>query len=49
MSNLQTHYHFNIRFPKMNEHTGDKRLIHATKRHKNNQMQSLELPYRISW
>ena len=28
----------------MDQHTGGKRLIHGTKRHKDNQLQSLELP-----
>ena len=44
MSNLQTYYHFKLDF----QNTGDKWLIHGTKRHKNNQLQSLELPCRIS-
>ena len=45
MSNLQTYYHFKLDFPKVNQHTG---LTHGTKRRKDNQLQSLELPYRIS-
>ena len=38
MSNLQTYYHFKLDFQK----------IHGTKRRKDNQLQSLELPCRIS-
>ena len=48
MSNLQTHYHFKLDFQKVDQHTGDKWLIHDTKRRKDNQLQSLELPCRIS-
>ena len=48
MSNLQTYYHFKLDFQKMDHHTGGKWLIHGTKRHKDNQLQSLELPCRIS-
>ena len=44
MSNLQTHYHFKLDFQKVEQHTGGKWLIHGTKRHKDNQLQSLELP-----
>ena len=33
---------------KVDEHTGGKWLIHGTKRRKDNQLQSLELPCRIS-
>ena len=43
MSNLQTYYHF-----KLDQHKGGKWLIHGTKRRKDNQLQSLELPCRIS-
>ena len=45
MSNLQTYYHFKLDFQKMDQHTGGKCLIHDTKRHKDNQLQSLELWY----
>ena len=38
LSNLQTYYHFKL----------DLWLIHGTKRHKDNQLQSLELRCRIS-
>ena len=39
---------FKSRFPKVDKHTGGKWLIHDTKRRKNNQLQSLKLPCRIS-
>ena len=42
MSNLQTYYHFKLDFQKVNQHT------RGTKRRKDNQLQSLELPCRIS-
>ena len=48
MSNLQTYYHFKLHFQKMDQHTGGKWLIHGTKRHKDNQLQNLELPCGIS-
>ena len=48
MSNLQTYYHFKLDFQKVDQHTGGKWLIHGTKLHKDNQLQSLELPCRIS-
>ena len=48
MSNLQTHYQFKLDFQKLTQNTGDKWLIHATKHRKDNQLQSLELPCRIS-
>ena len=44
MSNLQTYYHLKLDF----QHTGSKWLIHGTKRRKDNKLQSLELPGRIS-
>ena len=44
MSNLQTYYRFELDFQKV----GGRWLIHDTKRHKDNQLQSLELPCRIS-
>ena len=40
MSNLQTHYYFNLDFQTVNEHAGDKWLIHRTKDRKDNQLQS---------
>ena len=45
---LQTYYHFKLDFQKVNQHTGGKWLIHGTKRRKDNQLQSLELPCGIS-
>ena len=45
MSNLQTYY---LDFQKVDQYRGDKWLIHGTKRRKDNQLQSLELPCRIS-
>ena len=48
MSNLQTYYHFKLDFQKVDLHTGGKWSIHGTKHHKDNQLQSLELPCRIS-
>ena len=48
MSNLQTYYHFKTRFPKSGPTYRGKWLIHGSKRHKDNQLQSLELPGRIS-
>ena len=41
MSNLQTYYHFKLDFQKVGQQTGGKWLIHGTKRHKGNQLQSL--------
>ena len=35
---------FKSRFPKVDQHTEDKLLIHDTKRRKDNQLQSLKLP-----
>ena len=49
MSSLQTCYHFEQDFQKVDQHTGGKWLIHGTKRHKDNQLQRLELPCRIPW
>ena len=48
MSHLQTYYHFKLDFQTLDQHTGDKWLIHGTKHHKDNQLQSLELYCRIS-
>ena len=47
MSNLQTYYHFKLDFQIADQYTGGKWLIHGTKRRKDNQLQSLELPCRI--
>ena len=46
MSNLQTYY-VKLDFQNVDQHTGGKWLIHGTKRRKDNQLQSLELPCRI--
>ena len=48
MSNLQTYYHFKLDFQNVDQHTGGKWLIHGTKRRKDSELQSLELPCRIS-
>ena len=43
MSNLQTYYNFKLDLnkKKVDQHTGGKWLIHGTKRHKDNRLQSL--------
>ena len=48
MSNLHTYYHFKLDFQKVDQHTWGKWLNHDTKRRSHNQLQSLELPCRIS-
>ena len=48
MPNLQTRYHFKLDFQKVGQHTGGKCLIHGTEHCKDNQLQSLELPCRMS-
>ena len=48
MSNLQTHYHFKLDFQKVDQFTEGKWLIPSTKHHKDNQLQNLELPCRMS-
>ena len=48
MSNLQANCCLKFDFQKMDQHAGGKWLIHDTKRHKDNQLQSLKLPCRIS-
>ena len=48
MSNLQPKCCLKIDFQKMDQHAGGKWLIHDTKRSKDNQLQSLKLPCRIS-
>ena len=47
VSNLQTHYHFKLDFQKVDQHIGGKWLNHGIKHHKDNQLQSLELPCNI--
>ena len=48
MSNLQPNCCLKIDFQKVDQHAGGKWLIHDTKRRKDNQLQSLKLPCRIS-
>ena len=36
MSNLQAYYNSKLDFPKLDQHTGGKWLIHGTKRRKDN-------------
>ena len=48
MPNLETYCHFKLDFQKVEQHTGGKWLIHSTKRRKDNQLQNLKLPFRIS-
>ena len=45
MSNLQPNWYLKIDFQKVVQHAGGKWLIHDTKRHKDNQLQSLKLPW----
>ena len=47
MQNLQTYYPVKLGFQKVDQHKSAKWLIHGTKRNKDNQLQSLELPCRI--
>ena len=48
MSNLQPNCCLKVDFQNMDQNTGGKWLIHDTKRHKDNQLQSLKLPCGIS-
>ena len=48
MSNLQAYFHYKLDFQNVDQHTGGKCAIHGTKLRKDNQLQSLELPCRIS-
>ena len=48
MSNLQPNCCLEFDFQKVYQHAGGKCLIHDTKRRKDNQLQSLKLPCRIS-
>ena len=43
-----TVFFFKFDFQKVDQHAGGKWLIHDTKRRKDNQLQSLKLPCRIS-
>ena len=44
MSISQSRYHSKLDFQKVDQHTGVRWLIHNTKHHQDNQLQSLELP-----
>ena len=48
MSNLQPNWCLKIDFQKVDQHAGGKWFINGTKRRKDNQLQSLKLPCRIS-
>ena len=48
MSNVQPNCSFKNDFQKVDQHAGGKWLIHDTKRRKDNQLQSLKPPCRIS-
>ena len=48
MSNLEPNWYLKINFQKVDQHAGGKCFIHDTKRRKDNQLQSLKLPCRIS-
>ena len=48
MSNLQPNCYLKFDFQKVDQHAGGKWLVHDTKRRKDNQLQSLKLPCRIS-
>ena len=48
MSNLQPNCCLKFDFQKVDQHAGGKWLIYDTKRRKDNQLQSLKLPCRIS-
>ena len=47
MSSLQPNCCSKVDFQKVDKHTGGKWLIHDTKRHKDNPLQSLKLPVKI--
>ena len=48
ISNLQPNCCLKVDFQKVDQHAGGKWLIHYTKRRKDNQLQSLKFPCRIS-
>ena len=48
LSNLQPNCCLKVDFQKVDQHAGGKWLIHDTKHHKDNQLQSLRPPCRIS-
>ena len=47
MSNLQLNRCLKFAFQKVDQHAGDKWLIHDTKRREDNQLQSLKLPCKM--
>ena len=48
MSNLQTHYHFKLYFQNVDQQIGGMWLIHGTAHGRDNHLQSVEPPCRIS-
>ena len=48
MSNLQTYYYFKLDVQKVEQRAWGKWLIHGTKHHKDNQLESLELHCKTS-
>ena len=44
MLNLQAHYHIKLDFQKVDQHTGDKWLIHGTKHHKTISCKAWDFP-----
>ena len=48
MSSLQTHSHFKLDLSNVDQHTQGKWLIHGTIHCRDNQLQNLDLPCRIS-
>ena len=42
----QTRHHFKLDFQELDQHAGGKRLIHSTKRRKDNRLQSLKIPWK---
>ena len=48
VSNFKTHYHLKFDFQKVEPHTWGTCLNHGIKHHEDNQLQSVELPGRIS-
>ena len=49
MSHLQTYYHFQLAFLKVDQHKGGKWLIHGTKHYQENHLQTMELRCRTSY
>ena len=45
---FQTNYGLKLDFQKVDQHTGGKWVIHATEHRKDNQLQSLQHPCRVS-